>query len=66
MRAWRLSTSRRGRFAKVTIILDHGGELDPYRFGVDASRPIREIIIDFCHQQKLIPRRIATASGGRK
>jgi 4,5-dihydroxyphthalate decarboxylase len=32
------------------------GPLDPYRFGVDACRPTLEIIIDFCRQQKLIPR----------
>ena len=35
-----------------------GGELDSYRFGVEACRPILETIIDFCHQQKLIPRRM--------
>jgi len=39
--------------------LPAGGELDPYRFGVEACRPILDIIIDFCHQQKLIPRRIS-------
>jgi 4,5-dihydroxyphthalate decarboxylase len=39
--------------------LPDGGELDPYRFGVEACRPILEIIIDFCQQQKLIPRRIS-------
>ena len=39
--------------------LPDGGELDPYRFGVAACRPILEIIIDFCHQQKLIPHRIS-------
>lgn len=38
--------------------LPDGGELDPYRFGVAACRPILEIIIDFCHRQKLIPHRI--------
>ena len=38
--------------------LPDGGELDPYRFGVAACRPILEIIIDFCHRQKLIPNRI--------
>jgi len=36
-----------------------GGMLDPYRFGVEACRPILDIIIDFCFQQKLIPRRVA-------
>lgn len=35
------------------------GELDPYRFGVEACRPNLEIIIDFCHQQQLIPRRLS-------
>ena len=39
--------------------LPDGGALDPYRFGVEACRPILEIIIDFCHQQKLIPHRLA-------
>jgi 4,5-dihydroxyphthalate decarboxylase len=39
--------------------LPDGGELDPYRFGVEACRPILEIIIDFCHQQTLIPRRMS-------
>ncbi len=39
--------------------LPDGGELDPYRFGVAACRPILEIVIDFCHQQKLIPHRIS-------
>jgi len=39
--------------------LPDGGALDPYRFGVEACRPILDIIIDFCHQQKLIPRRIS-------
>ena len=39
--------------------LADGVPLDPYRFGVEACRPILEIIIDFCHRQKLIERRIA-------
>jgi len=39
--------------------LPDGGELDPYQFGVEACRPILEIIIDFCHQQKLIPCRMS-------
>jgi len=39
--------------------LPDGGELDPYRFGVEACRPILEIIIDFCHRQTLIPRRMS-------
>jgi 4,5-dihydroxyphthalate decarboxylase len=39
--------------------LPDGGELDPYRFGVEACRPILEIIIDFCQQQTLIPRRMS-------
>jgi 4,5-dihydroxyphthalate decarboxylase len=36
--------------------LPDSGELDPYRFGVEACRPDLEIIIDFCRQQKLISR----------
>jgi 4,5-dihydroxyphthalate decarboxylase len=32
------------------------GALDPYRFGVEACRPVLQIIIDFCLQQKLITR----------
>jgi 4,5-dihydroxyphthalate decarboxylase len=39
--------------------LPDGAPLDPYRFGVEACRPILDIIIDFCHRQKLIERRIA-------
>jgi 4,5-dihydroxyphthalate decarboxylase len=39
--------------------LPDGRPLDPYRFGVEACRPILDIIIDFCHRQKLIERRIA-------
>jgi 4,5-dihydroxyphthalate decarboxylase len=34
------------------------GKMDPYRFGVEACRPILEIMIDFCFQQKLIPRKV--------
>ena len=37
--------------------LPDGSVLDPYRFGVEACRPILEVILDFCHQQQLIPRR---------
>jgi 4,5-dihydroxyphthalate decarboxylase len=39
--------------------LTDGAALDPYRFGVDACRPILEVIIDYCHQQQLIPRRMS-------
>jgi 4,5-dihydroxyphthalate decarboxylase len=39
--------------------LPDGGELDSYRFGVEACRPTLEIIIDFCHEQKLIPHRMS-------
>jgi len=45
--------------SKLAAGLSDGGALDPYRFGVEACRPILEIIIDFCHQQQLIPRRIS-------
>jgi 4,5-dihydroxyphthalate decarboxylase len=36
--------------------LPDGGPLDPYRFGVEACRPILEVIIDFCWRQHLMPR----------
>ena len=39
--------------------LPDGGKLDPYRFSVEACRPILDIIIDYCHGQQLIPRRIS-------
>ncbi len=39
--------------------LPDGAPFDPYRFGVDACRPILEVIIDYCHQQQLIPRRLS-------
>jgi 4,5-dihydroxyphthalate decarboxylase len=37
--------------------LQDGLALAPYRFGVETCRPILEIIIDFCWQQKLLSRR---------
>jgi 4,5-dihydroxyphthalate decarboxylase len=45
--------------SKRTAGLPDGGELDPYRYGVEACRPILEVIIDFCHRQKLVPRRFS-------
>ncbi len=39
--------------------LPDGSALDPYRFGVDACRPILEVIIDYCHQQQLLARRMS-------
>jgi 4,5-dihydroxyphthalate decarboxylase len=45
--------------SKLAAGLPDGGELDPYRFGVEACRPILQIIIDFCHRQQLIPRRMS-------
>lgn len=39
--------------------LPDSGELDPYRFGVEACRADLEIIIDFCLRQKLIPRKMS-------
>jgi 4,5-dihydroxyphthalate decarboxylase len=44
--------------SKKAAGLPDGGPMDPYRFGVEACRPILDIIIDFCFQQKLITRRI--------
>ena len=45
--------------SKLAAGLPDSGALDPYRFGVEACRPILDIIIDYCHQQQLIPRRIS-------
>jgi 4,5-dihydroxyphthalate decarboxylase len=45
--------------SKLAAGLPDGGELDPYRYGVEACRPNLEIIIDFCYQQKMIPRRMS-------
>jgi 4,5-dihydroxyphthalate decarboxylase len=44
--------------SKKAAGLPDSGAMDPYRFGVEACRPILEIIIDYCFQQKLIPRRV--------
>jgi 4,5-dihydroxyphthalate decarboxylase len=35
------------------------GALDPLRFGVEACRPILEVIIDYCARQGLIPRKLS-------
>ena len=45
--------------SKLAADLTDGGALDPYRFGVEACRPTLEVIIDFCHRQQLIPRRLS-------
>jgi 4,5-dihydroxyphthalate decarboxylase len=47
------------RESKQAAGLPDGMPLDPYRFGVESCRPTLEIIIEFCHAQKLIPRRIS-------
>lgn len=39
--------------------LPDAGALDPYRFGLEACRPILEVIIDFCARQQLLPRRLS-------
>jgi 4,5-dihydroxyphthalate decarboxylase len=44
------------RASKRAAGLPDGGPLDPYRFGVEACRPILEVIIDFCWRQHLMPR----------
>jgi 4,5-dihydroxyphthalate decarboxylase len=45
--------------SKKAAGLPDGGELDPYRFGIEECRPILEVIIDYCFRQQLIPRRFA-------
>ncbi len=39
--------------------LPDAGALDPYRFGVEACRPVLEVIIDYCWRQHLLPRRLS-------
>jgi 4,5-dihydroxyphthalate decarboxylase len=39
--------------------LANGPVLDPYRFGVEACRPILEVIVHFCHQQQLLARKLS-------
>src|SRR5438876_2976620 len=39
--------------------LPDAGALDPYRFGVEACRPVLEVIIDYCGRQRLLPRRLS-------
>ena len=45
--------------SKHTAGLPDGSPLDPYRYGVEPCRPILEVILDFCHQQQIIPRRMS-------
>jgi 4,5-dihydroxyphthalate decarboxylase len=45
--------------SKKAAGLADGGTDDPYRFGVEACRPVLEVILDFCWQQKLISRRMS-------
>jgi 4,5-dihydroxyphthalate decarboxylase len=47
---------RRFQESKRAAGLPDGGPLDPYRFGVEACRPILEVVIDFCRRQRLISR----------
>jgi 4,5-dihydroxyphthalate decarboxylase len=49
---------REFRESKCAAGLPDKGALDPYRFGVEACRPILEVIIDFCLRQDLIARPI--------
>jgi 4,5-dihydroxyphthalate decarboxylase len=45
--------------SKLAAGLPDGGPQDPYRYGVEACRPILEVIIDFCFKQQLIGRRLS-------
>jgi 4,5-dihydroxyphthalate decarboxylase len=47
------------RESKRAAGLPDTGALDPYRFGVEACRPILEVIIDFCFRQKLIAKQFS-------
>jgi 4,5-dihydroxyphthalate decarboxylase len=48
--------------SKLAAGFADGAPLDPYRFGVEACRPILEIIVDFCYRQQLIPTRVSVDS----
>jgi 4,5-dihydroxyphthalate decarboxylase len=50
---------RQFRDSKLGAGLSDGGALDPYRFGVEACRPILNVIIDFCLRQGLITEPVA-------
>lgn len=50
---------RRMHESKLAAGLPDSGTLDPYRFGVEACRPILDIIVDYCYRQQLIPRRLS-------
>jgi 4,5-dihydroxyphthalate decarboxylase len=50
---------RQFRESKRVAGLSDGGALDPYRFGVEACRPILNVIIDFCLRQGLITEPVA-------
>jgi 4,5-dihydroxyphthalate decarboxylase len=50
---------RQFRESKRAAALPDGGALDPYRFGVEACRPILQVIIDYCARQQLIARPVA-------
>src|SRR3954451_625631 len=39
--------------SKLAAGLAHGSAMDPYRFGVEACRPVLEIIVEYCQQQGL-------------
>ena len=45
--------------AKKAADLPKPGGFDVHPFGVEACRPALEMIINYCVQQKLIPRRLA-------
>jgi 4,5-dihydroxyphthalate decarboxylase len=38
--------------------LPKAGEVDPQPFGLEANRRNLEIAIEYCHQQRLIPRKV--------
>ena len=54
-----LEVFRLFRESKRAAGLPDTGALDPYRFGVEACRPILEVIIDFCFRQKLIAKQFS-------
>jgi 4,5-dihydroxyphthalate decarboxylase len=45
--------------SKLAAGLPDGAPLDPYRFGVEACRPILEVVLNFCNQQQLLARKMS-------
>jgi 4,5-dihydroxyphthalate decarboxylase len=54
-----LVASKRAANPAAPAVPAADGALDPLRFGVEACRPILDVIIDYCARQGLIPRKLS-------